>query len=146
MLYNHERNLKATEERIRNSSISEANKQHIFDFESYCFAEGLKIARVLKHLIELEVLAEMIGQDFKSISKQDMMMLVGCIERMEREERTKQDYKSLIRKFFRWLERGKRALEYLQNEHSRCKIVLNMKKTLLHFKNQYTKHKSYLFY
>jgi integrase len=105
MLYNHERNLKATEERIRNSSINEANKQHIFEFESYCFAEGLKIARVLKHLTELKVLAEMIGQDFKSMPKQDMMTLVGRIERMDREERTKQDYKSLIRKFFRWLGR-----------------------------------------
>ena len=60
------KNLKATEERIRNSNITEANKQFIFNFESNCFAEGLKIARVLKHLIELKVLADMIGQDFKA--------------------------------------------------------------------------------
>ncbi len=33
------------------------------------------------------------------------MTPVGRIERMDREERTKQDYKSLIRKFFRWLGR-----------------------------------------
>ena len=103
MLYNHEKNLKATEERIRNSSINEANKQLIFEFENYCFAEGLKIARVLKHLIELKVLADMVGKDFKSMSKHDMMNLVGRIERMDRAERTKQDYKNLIRKFFRWL-------------------------------------------
>ncbi len=103
MLYNHERSLKATEERIRNSSINEANKQLIFEFENYCFAEGLKIARVLKHLIELKVLADMVGKDFKSISKQDVMSLVGRIERMDRVDRTKQDYKILIRKLFRWL-------------------------------------------
>jgi hypothetical protein len=59
----------------------------------------------LKHLTELKVLAEMAGQDFKSMPKQDMMTLVGRIERMDREETTKQDYKSLIRKFFRWLGR-----------------------------------------
>jgi hypothetical protein len=53
MLNNYEKSLKATEERIRNSNITEANKQFIFTFESNCFAEGLKIARVLKHLIEL---------------------------------------------------------------------------------------------
>ena len=105
MIYNHEKNLKATEERIRNSSICEANKQHIFEFESFCFSDGIRIARVLKHLTELKVLAEMAGQDFKSMHKQDMMMLVGRIERMDREETTKQDYKSLIRKFFRWLGR-----------------------------------------
>jgi hypothetical protein len=90
MLYNHEKNLTATEERIRNSSINEANKQHIFEFESFCFSDGLKIARVLKHLTELKVLAEMVGQDFKSMPKQEMMTLVGGIERMDREERTKQ--------------------------------------------------------
>ena len=33
------------------------------------------------------------------------MNLVGRIERMDRAERTKQDYKNLIRKFFRWLGR-----------------------------------------
>ncbi|MBE0428230.1 MAG: tyrosine-type recombinase/integrase [Nitrospirae bacterium] len=105
MLYNHEKNLKATEERIKRSNICEANKQYIFEFENYCFAEGLKIARVLKHLTELKVLAEMIGQDFKTMPKQDMISLVGRIERMDRAERTKQDYKSLIRKFFKWLGR-----------------------------------------
>ena len=47
----------------------------------------------------------MAGQDFKSMHKQDMMMLVGRIERMDRADRTKHDYKSLIRKFFRWLGR-----------------------------------------
>jgi integrase/recombinase XerD len=104
MLYNHEKNLKSAEERIRNSSITEENKQLIFEFESFCFAEGLKIARVLKHMTELKILAEMAGQDFRSISKQDMILLVGQIERKDRSERTKQDYKTLIRKFFRWLD------------------------------------------
>jgi hypothetical protein len=34
-----------------------------------------------------------------------MMTLVGRIERMDRADRTKNDYKSLIRKLFRWLGR-----------------------------------------
>jgi len=72
MIYNHGKNLKAAEERIRNSSICEANKQYIFELESFCFSDGIRIARVLKHLTELKVLAEMAGQDFKSMHKQDM--------------------------------------------------------------------------
>ncbi len=39
-------NLRTTEERIRNSTICEANKNHIFEYENCCFAEGIKIARV----------------------------------------------------------------------------------------------------
>jgi hypothetical protein len=59
MLYNHEMNLRTTEERITNSNICEANKQIIFEYENYCFSDGLKIARVLKHLYELKILAEL---------------------------------------------------------------------------------------
>ena len=103
MLYNHEINLRTTEERIRNSKICEANKQLIFEYESYCFAEGLKIARVLKHLYELKILAELFGKEFNLASKQDVMRVVGFIERMDRAESTKRDYKILIRKFFRWM-------------------------------------------
>jgi integrase/ribosomal protein L40E len=105
MLYNHEMNLRTTEERIRNSKICEANKQLIFEYESYCFAEGLKIARVLKHLYELKMLAELFGKEFNKASKQDVMKVVGDIERNDRSESTKRDYKILIRKFFRWMEK-----------------------------------------
>jgi len=81
MLYNHEKSLQATEARIRDSNISKANKKLIFEFESFCFAEGLSIARVLKHLIELKLLADMAGNDFKNIDRQGMMKLVEHIER-----------------------------------------------------------------
>ncbi len=106
MLYDHEKSLKATEERIRASNISRSNKQLIFKFESYCFAEGLSIARVLKHLTELKLLADMVGKDFRNMTRQEMMKLVEHIERMKRAERTKQDYKKLIRKFFKWMDKG----------------------------------------
>ncbi len=105
MLYNREKDLKVTEERIKSSCISETNKQLIFEFESYCFAQGLKTSRVLKHLTELKVWTEMLGKDFKDATKADVMKLVECIERSDRAARTKQDYKILIRKFFRWLEK-----------------------------------------
>lgn len=106
MLYDHEKSLKATEERIRASNISRLNKQLIFEFESYCFAEGLSTARVLKHLTELKLLADMAGNDFQNITRQEMMKLVEHIERMKRAERTKQDYKKLIRKFFKWMDKA----------------------------------------
>ncbi len=106
MLYDHEIDLRSTEERIKRSSISEENKRLIFEFESYCFAQGLKIARVLKHLTELKVWTEMLGKDFKAATKSDVMKLVEYIERSDRAARTKEDYKVLIRKFFRWLEKG----------------------------------------
>ncbi|NJD52503.1 MAG: hypothetical protein FIB07_06490 [Candidatus Methanoperedens sp.] len=94
MLYNYEKNLRTTEERVRSSNTSEANKQVIFEYESYCFAEDLKVVRVIKHLMELKVLAEVFGKDFSKASKQDVIKLVGAIERMDRSEATKRDYKN----------------------------------------------------
>ncbi len=106
MIYDHEMNLRSAEERIKNSGINETNKHLIFDFESYCFAEGLKTARVLKYLTELKVLAELLENDFKEITKSDVMKLVERIERSNRAEGTKNDYKILIRKFFNGLKRA----------------------------------------
>jgi len=113
MLYNHELNLGTTEERIKNSNICEENKQLIFEYENCCFAEGIKIARVLKHLYELKILAGLFGKDFKTASKQDVMRTVGLIERMDLAESTKRDYKILIRKFFRWMKKED-AIEWMK--------------------------------
>ena len=102
MLYNYEKDLKSAEERIKSSGISEANKQLIFEFESNCFAEGLRISRTL-HLTELKVFTEMFGKELKDASKLDILKMIERIERMDRSDRTKDDYKILIRKFFKWL-------------------------------------------
>ncbi len=106
MLYNHEKNLRLAEVRITSSGISETNKQLIFEFKSNCFANGLKISSVVKHLTELKVLAEMLGKEFKDVTKSDIMKLLERIERTDRAPRTKEDYKMFIRKFFRWLEKN----------------------------------------
>ena len=59
----------------------------------------------MKHLYELKILAELFGKEFNMASKQDVMRVVGFIERMDRAESTKRDYKILIRKFFRWMDK-----------------------------------------
>ncbi|HEY9246325.1 MAG TPA: hypothetical protein VIO11_05710, partial [Candidatus Methanoperedens sp.] len=43
------------EERVKSPNISNANKQAIFEYESYCFADGIKVVRVIKHLMELKI-------------------------------------------------------------------------------------------
>lgn len=101
MLYNHEKDLTSTEERIKSSDISETNKQLIFEFESNCFAEGLKISRTLKHLTELKVFTHMLGKEFKDTSKLDIMKVVERLERTDRLIGPRRTTRS-IRKFYRW--------------------------------------------
>jgi integrase len=102
MLYNHERDLIATEESIKRC-IPKPNQDFILDYESHCFTEGLKIAGILKQLIELKIVAEMLGKDFREASKRDIAKLVERVERLDRSDRTKGEYKFLIRRFYRWL-------------------------------------------
>jgi hypothetical protein len=41
------------------------NQDLILDYESHCFAYGLKIAGTLNQLVELIIIAEMLDKDFK---------------------------------------------------------------------------------
>jgi hypothetical protein len=49
MLYDHEKALKSTEERIKRN-IPQPNQDLILDYESHCFAQGLKIAVSISNL------------------------------------------------------------------------------------------------
>lgn len=96
------------ESRIRNATYSEKNKKSILDFENFLFAEGLKTIRVLKYLLQMNTLAEMaeeiIVKDFSDMDKQDVQALVANIERSDRAEMTKRDYKVTLRRYFAWLQ------------------------------------------
>jgi integrase/recombinase XerD len=102
MLYNHEENLRATEERIKRC-IPKPNQDLILDYESHCFIQGLKIAGIMKQVMQLKVIAEMLNKDFREASKQDIAKLIERIERMDRSYRTRREYKGLTKRFYKWL-------------------------------------------
>jgi len=55
-IYNHERALERTEERIENAVYSEENKRLIIRFENFLFAQGLSTPLVLKYLQQLHII------------------------------------------------------------------------------------------
>lgn len=102
-IYKHEKNLNAVEKRIKNADYSKENKTLILKFENSLFAEGLKPVRVEKYLVQLNVLAQLVDKNFSEMDFDDVQALVARIERSDRSEWTKHDYKISIRKFFRWM-------------------------------------------
>ncbi len=54
-IYNHERVLERTEERIENAAYSEENKILIIRFENFLFAQGLSTPCVLQYLQQLHL-------------------------------------------------------------------------------------------
>jgi integrase len=116
--------LKRSIERLRNSEISERNKQIILKFHNECFAEGLSIKRVLKYLCYLPKFARLLKKDFDKANKDDIKQLVAKIEKMECAERTKYDLKVCIKKFYKWL-KGDNEIYPPEVRWIKCRIKAN---------------------
>lgn len=90
-------------ENIKKSSISERNKELIFQFKDECFATGLGKLRVLKYLYSTRKLAEWLNIDFDKATKANMKTLVAEIERSSYSENSKHDFEVAIKKFYKWM-------------------------------------------
>lgn len=116
--YKNNKGLSNVESRIRSATYSEKNIKSILDFENFLFAEGLKTIRVLKYMLQMNTLAEMaeeiIAKDFSDMDKQDVQALVARIERSDRAEMTKRDYKVTLRRFFAWLQGENNAASWIK--------------------------------
>lgn len=88
---------------LRQSSISERNKQLIENFCNDCFAQGITAGRVQKYAYTLRKIAEWLGKDFDNATEEDLKRVVAIINTSPFTNWTKYDYKRSIKKFFRWL-------------------------------------------
>jgi len=93
---------------LKNSSISQRNKELIEKFCNDCFAQGIKAGRVQKYAYILRKVAEWLGKDFDTANEDDLKRVVAMINTSPFTEWTKHDYKRSIKKFFKWL--GKEEL------------------------------------
>lgn len=106
---------------LRESGISQRNKQLIEKFCNDCFAQGIKAGRVQKYAYILRKVAEWLGKDFEKAAEDDLKRVVAMINASSFTEWTKYDYKRSIKKFFRWLGREE-LISWL-----RCSDVKNRK-------------------
>jgi integrase/recombinase XerD len=104
-IYNYRRKIEQARTRITSSKvISEQNKTAILSFADYCLATGLSKPRVEHYLVRLYQVAGLFGPGpFKKATKQNIMDLVRKIEERDYAAHTKQDYKVVIKRFWKWL-------------------------------------------
>ncbi len=102
-IYNHKESLESLEDRIRNATYSEKNRQLLLRYEDYLFAEGLSDARILKYMGQLNRIASKFNTDFDTATKDDITGIVAKIERQDYTTNTKNGYKICIKKFYRWI-------------------------------------------
>lgn len=94
---------------LKESSVSDKNKEYIIRFVDSCFANSLSKARIVRYIQNLKQIALILGKDFDACQKADIMSVVSQLEMREYSEWTRHSYKVTLKRFFAWLndcERG----------------------------------------
>lgn len=127
-IYEYEKTLERTLDRVRESNIAKPDKLLIEKFSRYLFAESLSLGRIIKYLIQIRKIAESVRKPFSELTKEDIVDIVQKIERRkDYTEWTKHDYKLTLKKFFKFL----RGTEDYPNEVKWIKLTTHNNKRLL---------------
>jgi site-specific recombinase XerD len=96
-------NVDARIKSLEKSDASTVNKELIAFFADYCFTEGLGEHRVLKYVSTLKSIALSLDIDFDKADEKDIRKYISSLERSDKSEWTKHDYKVALKKFYRWM-------------------------------------------
>lgn len=104
-IHNRKKNLERAIIRVKNSNLSQNNKDLILKFKDECISKGLTIDRALFYLEKLSRIAQFLNKDFIDATKEDLEELVRRIElNSNYSEWTKLGYKIALKKFYQWVE------------------------------------------
>ena len=104
-LYEYERTLSKLETAISDADYPQEWKTLLLNFENALFAEGIKHARVIKYLSQMNLMFRDYALSPNS-SKDDLYRVIGKLERTDLSPHTKHAYKVSIKRFFRWMNNG----------------------------------------
>jgi len=105
MLYDFDYELENVKQRL-GCLEEEENEKLILKFIKNLFAEGLSKPRIIKYANHLKVLSEKMGKKFMDVNKEDIITFLSDLERSDYSAYTKKDYKVVLKRFFRFLEKG----------------------------------------
>src|SRR2546422_8957250 len=102
-VHNFPRLLESVLKRIRGSAICEGNKEAILRFHDYVTALGVGLARQIKYVEIIYLVANKIGKPLDELTKDDILGYVRWLESSPLSDWTKHDYKLIFKIFYRWL-------------------------------------------
>lgn len=101
-IHNYEQKYQAVIRRVEKASISERNKELILAMKDALVLQGLSKPRLMKYMEVLKMAAVRMGKDFDKATVNDLKKLVAEIQQSNFSPWTKQTYKVLLRRFYRW--------------------------------------------
>ncbi|MEK6974591.1 MAG: site-specific integrase [Nanoarchaeota archaeon] len=113
---------------IEKTDISEKNKKIIFKFKDHCIRDGLSKVRIAKLLEVLKTTAIIFDKDFDRVNKRDIEKFITLIQQREYSIWTKQCYKVILKKFFKWYKGNN---EHYPNEVKWIRTNINKKELKL---------------
>jgi integrase/recombinase XerD len=129
-IYDYTRKLEGAQRKLNASATSNRNKDLIREFDRACFLEALSKPRRIKLIGSLTILAELLKKDFDEASKDDLKDIVMAIDgRDDYSPWTKQSYKVIIKKFYKWLRFGDDAKNKVEYPPIVSWLSCGMKKT-----------------
>ncbi len=103
-IHNYDRELVTAKKRVERLETSERNKQLILSFVDDLVLENLSKPRLLKYLVMLGHISKTFKKDFDTATIQDVKQIVAAIQqRGDYSPWTKQLYKVIIRRFYKWM-------------------------------------------
>jgi integrase/recombinase XerD len=99
-IHNFAREYERAQDRVRESTISERNKELIFSYRDACLLHQVcgKV-RLIRVFIILPLLARRLGKDFDHATKEDLQRLVASLLELPLKPTTIGTYKSVLKRF-----------------------------------------------
>ena len=134
-IHNYDRELEKGRDAVKKASISERNKEIIFEFEKYLIVRNISKPRIIKYLGELRRTAIKLGKDLDKANKQDIIDLVCDMQQGSYTEWTKKTNKAVLKRFYKWLKGGDKRypeeVEWIDTHMPRSKRTLPKTEDLL---------------
>jgi hypothetical protein len=73
----------------------------ILDFADNCFTERLDQHRILKYISVLKIIALKLQLDLDKVEKRDLFIYISELERSDKSQWLKHDYKVALKKFYK---------------------------------------------
>ena len=102
-IYGVEEAVKRKRQGLQDAGLSAESVGLILGFVDYCAAQGLTAHRQSFYLTQLKGLAEILGEAFPDPTREDVERAVSEIERRPYSDWTKTNYKTALKRFYKWL-------------------------------------------